>query len=79
MGDGPYHKFYFSFSLFFVFTILKLLSPELPYKTYSTPSASMIATIRIDDKIVVIKKTPAQKGDIVVFKYPNDESVSYVK
>jgi len=62
---------------------------------YRVPSGSMIPTIQIGDHLFVNKMaygikvpftdltlleiSPPQRGDIIVFKYPKDTSINYVK
>lgn len=55
----------------------------LGIKAYTNPSGSMLPTLLVRDNIVVDlnyyrKRTP-QKGDIVVFKYPEDPSREFIK
>ncbi len=49
----------------------------------TVPTASMEKTIMVDDRIIgfrlaYILEEP-QRGDIVIFKYPDDESVLFIK
>lgn len=50
---------------------------------YFVPSESMVPTLLIDDHVVATKMSyklhEPERGDVVVFKYPQDESVIYVK
>jgi signal peptidase I len=33
----------------------------------------------MDEPVVLVKRSPPQRGDIIVFKYPKDESLYYIK
>jgi signal peptidase I len=52
-------------------------------RAYRMPTGSMAPTLEIGDKVVADMKAYDKKlpirGDLIVFKYPNDESVSYLK
>lgn len=53
------------------------------YKAYSIPAGSMIPAIAPGEKVMVDLRAyddakPA-RGDVVVFRFPKDESISYVK
>lgn len=52
-------------------------------KAYKIPSGAMIPTILIGDRIIVDLKyyttCNPQKGDIIVFKYPEDQSREFIK
>ncbi|WP_026485699.1 signal peptidase I [Caldanaerobius polysaccharolyticus] len=74
--------------LSWVWTILLAFLIALFIRTYvfelvDVPTGSMLNTIQLDDKLVVIKFIyrfePIKRGDIVVFKYPDNPSVNYVK
>lgn len=47
------------------------------------PTGSMIDTINIDDKVSTFRLaytfSDPKRGDIVVFPYPDDESIDYIK
>lgn len=47
------------------------------------PTGSMIPTIQIKDKIIILKFSywfqPVKRGDIVVFRSPNEKNVQLVK
>ena len=50
---------------------------------FRIPSPSMVPTIEVGDRVVVTRFSywfdgPA-RGDVVVFKYPNNEKVDYIK
>ena len=50
---------------------------------FRIPSPSMVPTIEVGDRVVVTRfsywfDTP-ERGDVVVFKYPNNEKVDYIK
>ncbi|MEY4083123.1 MAG: signal peptidase [Pseudomonadota bacterium] len=76
--------------LFLVFVVRSFL-----FEPFNIPSGSMIPTLRIGDLILVKKfsygvRLPVvhtkvlstgqpQRGDVVVFRYPKDESVDYIK
>lgn len=74
--------------LSWVWTILLAFLIALFIRTYvfelvDVPTGSMLNTIQLDDKLIVIKFIyrfePIRRGDIVVFKYPDNPSVNYVK
>jgi signal peptidase I len=49
-------------------------------EAFSIPSGSMYPTIETGDQVYVKKeKRPFQRGEVVVFRYPLDPSVDYVK
>ncbi len=52
-------------------------------EAYQVPTGSMIDTILPGDFLLVEKVTyrfaPPERGDVIVFKYPGDERVKYVK
>jgi signal peptidase I len=52
-------------------------------KAYKIPSGAMLPTILIGDRIIVDLKYYTthnpQRGDIIVFKYPEDESRDFIK
>ena len=63
--------------------ILALLIKTFVFQFYYIPSGSMEPTLQIDDKILVTKysyklKTP-ERGEIIVFEYPYDKKLSYIK
>ncbi|MFZ9670768.1 MAG: signal peptidase I [Burkholderiaceae bacterium] len=76
--------------LFLVFFVRSFL-----FEPFNIPSGSMIPTLRIGDLILVKKysygvRLPVvhkkvfdtglpQRGDVMVFRYPKDESVDYIK
>ncbi len=84
----------YSRSLFPVFIIVLILR-SFVIEPFKIPSGSMYPTLQIGDFIVVNKfaygiKLPVtqttiipvglpKRGDVVVFKYPNDPSVDYIK
>ena len=59
---------------------LVLIYVYSPMKIYRTPSKNMATTIVENDNIVVNKlDNKIKRGDIVAFRYPQDEKVHYVK
>lgn len=63
--------------------ILALAIRGFVFEPMVVPSGSMIPTIQIGDRILVNKFIyrfkPLERGDIVVFKYPDDPSQTFVK
>src|SRR5580658_4147740 len=52
------------------------------WRSFSVPSSSMSPTILVGDRVVVDARptrAPPAYGDVVVFKYPRDISIYYVK
>jgi len=83
----PYNRWYVYIAIILIhaFLVIPLQMKLLAYpsRAFRIPAGSMSPTLEIGDRFVVDmraynKKLPA-RGDIVVFKYPNDESVPYVK
>jgi len=48
-------------------------------KTWRNASASMEPTLPFDSRMLVIRSSRANRGDIVTFRYPLDENVTHVK
>ena len=51
-------------------------------EAYKMPSGSMENTLMIGDYLLAskgIKPEKLQRGDLIVFKYPNDEKINYIK
>lgn len=63
--------------------ILALIIRTFAFEPFYIPSGSMEPTLQINDEILVNKFGyhiwELQRGDIVVFKYPEDPSIDYVK
>lgn len=63
--------------------ILAMVIRTFVIQAFKIPSGSMIPTLVVGDHILVNKfiycfKEP-QKGDIIVFKYPDDHKIDYIK
>lgn len=66
-----------------VAVILALVIKTFVFQFYYIPSGSMEPTLQINDKILVTKysyklKEP-ERGEIIVFEYPYDKKLSYIK
>ncbi|SMB93842.1 signal peptidase I Serine peptidase. MEROPS family S26A [Desulfonispora thiosulfatigenes DSM 11270] len=63
--------------------ILALLIKTFVFQFYYIPSGSMEPTLQINDKILVTKYSyklsEPERGEIIVFKYPYDKKLSYIK
>jgi len=57
-----------------VATLAAVLLRSLVVEPFSVPSASMVPTLKVGDRILVVKSSrlvgPIQSGDIVVFRHP---------
>ena len=69
--------------LFFIcvyILVVALIYLFSPIKVYRVPTNNMATTIMKDDRIVVNKlNKEVKRGDIIAFRYPQDEKVHYVK
>lgn len=80
---------------FLIAAVIALVIRQFALEAFKIPSGSMIPTLTVGDHLLVNKfvygpripftdrrifawKTP-QRGDIIVFKYPQDESKNYIK
>lgn len=63
--------------------ILALIIRTFVVQAFKIPSGSMIPTLQIGDHILVNKFiyrfTDIERGDIIVFKFPKDESRDFIK
>jgi signal peptidase I len=63
--------------------ILALVIRSFIVQAFKIPSGSMLQTLQVGDHIMVNKFlywfTDAQHGDIIVFKYPQDEERDFIK
>jgi signal peptidase I len=80
---------------FFPVLALVLVLRSFLYEPFQIPSGSMLPTLKVGDFILVNKFTygirlpvigtkvislnDPQRGDVLVFKYPNDPSINYIK
>jgi len=91
-GNGRKIKFYNRWSVYVtilvVFCGFSYLMPEEPggfenIKTFKIPSRSMQPAIEAGDYLVCdlmyYRSHNPERGDIVVFKYPRDENIDYIK
>jgi signal peptidase I len=72
-----------SIELFIIAALVFLSVKTFFIQPFRIPSASMMNTLQVGDLILVNRFAywldPPQRGDIVVFHYPNDPKVFYVK
>ncbi len=63
--------------------LLALVIRTFVVQAFKIPSGSMLPTLQIGDHILVNKFVyqfrPIQRGDIIVFKFPQDESRDFIK
>jgi len=80
-----YNRWYWYILIFIIITVFAnvLFSYRgdiLGYETYRIPAKSMEPTLQVGDFISVNTRYPQPKvGDVIVFLYPNDRSIPYVK
>lgn len=64
------------------FGISQLITKAIILKVI-VPSGSMETTIMVDDRVVAFRLayllSEPERGDIIVFRYPDDESLNYIK
>jgi len=69
-------------TIFWAF-VLALLLRTFVFEPFYIPSASMEPTLYPEDRILVSKVdylfSPPSRGDVIVFKYPLEPSVDYIK
>lgn len=72
-------------TLFFVLATVLMISARtfIPVKAFTIPSGNMIPTVEIGSYVVANKYAyishPIQRGDVVVFRYPEDETTYFMK
>jgi len=83
----PYNRWY----IYLAIVLLQVLVVSPPpanlllssIRAYKIPTQTMSPTLEIGDGLIAnmkaYKKNPPSRGDVIIFKYPNNESVSYVK
>jgi signal peptidase I len=63
--------------------LLALVIRTFVVQAFKIPSGSMLPTLQIGDHILVSKFVyalrPIQRGDVIVFKFPQDESRDFIK
>jgi signal peptidase I len=88
MRLGWYNRWYWYVGFVLVFAVVPNCFPDLTYhvmgvRTFRTPSANMEPTLKVGDCFMVrlhpYKHEKPQRGDIVVFPYPEDRSTRFVK
>ena len=71
-------------SVIFYFLLLALSTTSSifrPFETFSIPSGAMSPTVRIGDYITAQRyvSDKIERGDLIVFMYPKDEAIQYIK
>lgn len=80
-----YNKWYWYLAVFIVISVLANIllafrGEVLGYQTYRIPAKSMVPTLQIGDFITVdTRYSQPEVGDVIVFLYPNDQLIPYVK
>ncbi|HEY8219335.1 MAG TPA: signal peptidase I [Methylobacter sp.] len=80
-----YNRWYWYFLIFITVTVFTNIlfsfrGEVLGYETYWIPAKSMEPTLQVGDFITVNTRYPQPKvGDVIVFLYPKDRSIPYVK
>lgn len=74
------NKWYFII-LFYVLYIIYiiLLRNYAPVRLFVQTAASMKSTIIKGDRVIAVKDNLVHRGDVIVFKYPKNTSIYYVK
>ena len=75
---NSYNKWYVYLLAFIVSTTINLFIPK-SYETFHIPSEAMAPTLQIGDYVYAEYDFEVNRGDIIVFKYPNDPAINYVK
>ena len=85
----PYNKWYYYFLIVIISIGVNIITEDimkrevLGIKAYKIPSGAMIPTLLIGDHIIVdlkhYRNDSPKKGDIIVFKYPEDEKKDFIK
>ncbi|MCF6257937.1 MAG: signal peptidase I [Gammaproteobacteria bacterium] len=81
----PYNRWHWYLAIFVAVSVIAnvLFSSRgniLGYETYRIPAKSMVPTLQIGDFITVNTRYQQPKvGDVIVFLYPKDRSIPYVK
>ncbi|PKM29190.1 MAG: signal peptidase I [Gammaproteobacteria bacterium HGW-Gammaproteobacteria-11] len=81
----PYNRWYGYLGIFIVTTLLGhalfgARGSMLGYETYHIPGQSMDTALQVGDFITVnTRYAQPQVGDVIVFLYPEDRSIPYVK
>lgn len=80
-----YNRWYWYLAIFvavsfFANVLFSFRGDILGYETYRIPAKSMEPTLQVGDFITVNTRYPQPKvGDVMVFLYPKDRSIPYVK
>lgn len=78
---SKFSKWYFLIiTCIFYFSYITILGKSVTVKLFTQPSSSMSPTILENDQFLV-KKTQfiPKRGEVVVFKYPKNEKILYIK
>jgi len=62
--------------------VISQVMDEKPYEAYTIPSGSMEATLQVDDYLMARELSPddpIERGDILIFLYPEDRTKHFVK
>ena len=62
-----------------LYVCLLIIKNIMPIRTFYIPAVSMENTILKNDCLVAIKKDTLQRGELSIFKYPNNPSIFYLK
>ncbi|MGB4661488.1 MAG: signal peptidase I [Mobilitalea sp.] len=70
-------------TMIIIAVVLSMFINKFIIMNVEVPTGSMVDTINIDDKVSTFRLaytfSDPERGDIVVFPYPDDESIDYIK
>lgn len=73
-----YSKWYFCLIFIFLTSLIQNFIPR-NYETFYIPTSAMEPTLINGDYIFAEYSSEIERGEVVVFKYPKDPNISYVK
>ncbi len=78
--DKKSNWFFIVLYMIVIYPVLYIIVFSAPVRHFKLPSASMSPTIMKDESFIVLKdKSAPKRGDLIVFQYPLDEDILFIK